>query len=212
MKVAKVSDLENLADGTVIREIRLQIKAAFSPKTGEGKYGPWRVQAAILKDETGEVRASFWTEEDIQKLVGKTLTFKSNAGKKGLDGVSVKFSSHSGKNELNINDKAGWNGGDDGHVAAYVKSHPSSVPDIGKADPEYAIKRISQSAKLYTECLKQALKIHQAHSQLLMPEHLQAICASLYISSDRAGLAVYFDPDKAVLEVEDHSADIDIPF
>jgi hypothetical protein len=57
MKVAKIADLENLADGTVIGQMVVQVKAAFDAKTGKGKFGDWRVQPVILKDGTGEVRA-----------------------------------------------------------------------------------------------------------------------------------------------------------
>ena len=63
MKVAKIADLANLADGSIIGEMSVQVKAAFPAKTGEGKSGPWRVQPAILKDSTGEVRASFWVKD-----------------------------------------------------------------------------------------------------------------------------------------------------
>jgi len=105
MKVAQISDLANLADGSVIGEMRVTIKATFPPKTGEGKFGPWRVQNAILQDSTGECRASFWVPDEMGDLKGQMVTLKSQAGKKGLQGISVKHSTHSGENELKITDQ-----------------------------------------------------------------------------------------------------------
>jgi hypothetical protein len=207
MKVAKVSDLQNLADGTVIGEMRLQVKQVFKANTGEGKYGPWRVQPCILKDVTGEVRASFWTDDDILGLTGKFVNIKSNPGPKGLSGLSVKLSKHSGQNELSISDKASWPTDEDlGGTASYVAAVSSSLPsnpahDKLSKDPTAALNRIKQSAKLYEACLVQARDIANAND--LSAEHMQALCASLYISSDRAGLHACFPIEEKKVETQE---------
>jgi len=196
MKVAKIQDITNLADGSIIGEMEVRIKAVYPPKTGEGKYGPWRVQSAILKDGTGEIRASFWTQEDMQKLTGKVVTIKSQATQKGLQGLSVQFSQHSGTNELKITDKAGIYDGDSAGpaVAQYVQAHsaPASPHAAAATNPQTARKRLFQHVQLYSECIKAATYLREQHK--LSDDHFQAAVASMYISADRAGLFACF-PD-----------------
>jgi len=196
MKVAKIQDIANLADGSVIGEMKVQIKAAFPPKTGEGKYGPWRVQACILKDATGEIRASFWTPDDMQGLVGKTVTIKSQAGNKGLQGLAVQFSKHSDANELKITDKAGIYEGDAGAgpaLAQYVAGKSQTTASVAP-NPSAARKRLFQQAQLYVECIKAAGYIRDQIK--ISDDHFQAAVASMYISADKAGLSACF-PDGA---------------
>jgi len=211
MKVAKVSDIQNLADGAIIGEMTVQIKAAFAAKTGEGKYGPWRVQAAILKDDTGEVRASFWTERDIQKLVGKTVTIKSKASDKGLVGLKAKYSSHSSTNELDVSDKAEIKGDGLDAVSSYVAKATSSVSapkvnEVASFDTEVdATKGIKRRAVMWGRCYEVASLLRERHD--LTAEQFQALVSSLFISSDKAGLYNSFRLEDSipamVAEIED---------
>jgi hypothetical protein len=196
MKVAQIQDIGNLADGSVIGEIRAQVKAAFPPKLGEGKYGPWRVQACILKDGTGEVRASYWGQDDLQTLVGQTLTFKSQASAKGLQGINVQFSKHSSTNELKITDKAGIITDAQSAVESY---RPAGVPatsaaprPAAKPSAEFSVAdEILKRSRLYLNCYAAAkscsINIERSFGPL-PPEHFQALVSSLFISADRAGL------------------------
>jgi hypothetical protein len=190
MKVAQISDLANLADGSVIGEMRVTIKATFPPKTGEGKFGPWRVQNAILQDSTGECRASFWVPDEMGDLKGQMVTLKSQAGKKGLQGISVKHSTHSGENELKITDQC-----------AIIDDAGAAVAQAGPRKPVQASSPISltvadakralfQAAQLMAEAIKAAEWV--GSQAQVTPEQLQAIATSLFISADRAGFAKAF--------------------
>jgi len=191
MKVAKIADLENLADGTVIGEMVVQVKAAFPPKTGQGKYGPWRVQPVILKDATGEVRASFWLNDNFQELLGQTITIKSQAGNKGLAGLSVKFSDHSKKNELNISDKAAIIGGTANALEQYVDAvKVNNQLAQAKGTVVDAKRLLFQKAQLYVECVKAADWIKTQHD--LTQDHFQAVVSTLFISADKQNLAACF--------------------
>jgi hypothetical protein len=190
MKVAKIADLANLADGSIIGEMSVQVKAAFPPKTGEGKYGPWRVQAVILKDSTGETRASFWTKDEMKDLVGQTITIKSQGGSKGLQGLSVKFNSHSNTNELNVTDKAAIIDSAAGafrqaETAAKVNTAISSGQGGGTVAD--AKRLIFQRAQLYVECAK-AAKWAAGEAGITEAEGIQALRSSLFISADKANL------------------------
>lgn len=194
MKVAQISDLANLADGSVIGEMRVTIKATFPPKTGEGKFGPWRVQNCILQDATGECRASFWLPDEMNDLKGQMVTLKSQAGKKGLQGISVKHSTHSGENELKITDQCAII--DDASGASPVAAGPrkpvqASAPvSITVADAKRAL---FQAAQLMAEAIKAAEWVGK-EVKAISVEHLQAIATSLFISADRAGYAKAFPP------------------
>lgn len=190
MKVAQISDLANLADGSVIGEMRVTIKATFPPKTGEGKFGPWRVQNCVLQDATGECRASFWIADEMGDLKGQMVTLKSQAGKKGLQGISVKHSTHSGENELKITDQCAII---DDAGAAVAQAGPrkpvqaSSPVSLTVADAKRAL---FQAAQLMAEAIKAAEWVGGQAS--VTPEQLQAIATSLFISADRAGFAKAF--------------------
>lgn len=211
MKVAKIADLQDLADGTVVGEMVFQIKAAFPPKTGQGKYGPWRVVPAIVKDQTGEVRCSFWTQEDIHHMIGQTITVKSNAGKSGLVGVKVKFSQHSGKNELDISDKAAIIDGTRNALDQYtdaVKVNNQLAQAKGTVTDAKRI--IFQKAQLYAECVNAVNWI--AKEKEIGDFSFQEIVATLFISADKAGLSACF-PVESVKSAKPQrvAADDDIP-
>ena len=190
MKIAKIADLANLADGSIIGEMSVQVKAAFPAKTGEGKYGPWRVQPAILKDSTGEVRASFWVKDELKDLVGQNITIKSQGGAKGLQGLSVKFSSHSNTNELNISEKAAIIDGVRAAEKQYeqaVKTNASLASGQGAGTPADAKRLVFQRAQLYVQCAA-AAKWAAQEAGITAAEEIQAIRASLFISADKANL------------------------
>jgi hypothetical protein len=190
MKVAQISDIQNLADGSVIGEMRVTIKATFPPKTGEGKFGPWRVQNCVLQDSTGECRASFWLPDEMGDLKGQMVTLKSQAGKKGLQGISVKHSTHSGENELKITDQCAIIDDAGAAVAAAGPRTPvqaSSPVSLTVADAKRAL---FQAAQLMAEAIKAAEWVGGQAS--VTPEQLQAIATSLFISADRAGFAKAF--------------------
>ena len=192
MKVAQISDIQNLADGSVIGEMRVTIKATFPPKTGEGKFGPWRVQNCVLQDSTGECRASFWVPDEMGDLKGQAVTLRSQAGKKGLQGISVKHSTHSGENELKITDQCAIID-DAGAAVAATQAGPrkpvlaSSPVSLTVADAKRAL---FQAAQLMVEAVKAADWVGQQTQ--VTPEQLQAIATSLFISADRAGFAKAF--------------------
>jgi len=190
MKTAKIAQLADLADGQLIGEMTFKIKKAFPARTGEGQYGPWSVQNAIVVDDTGEIRASFWGDgsEPLRGLEGHNVQVKSVAGKRGLTGLSAKANKKDSTIELDVKASAA--------IRSLTQDPGSTIPvthapaTVVPKNPQVAIDRIKQSAALYETCLNQASKLKEGHD--LSDEHFQAICASLYISADRAGLSACF--------------------
>jgi hypothetical protein len=127
----------------------------------------------------------------MNDLKGQMVTLKSQPGKKGLDGLSVKTSTHSGENELKVTDKAAII--DDASGASPVASprkpvQASSPVSLTVADAKRAL---FQAAQLMAEAIKAAEWVGK-EVKALSPEHLQAIATSLFISADRAGFAKAF--------------------
>lgn len=190
MKTAKISQLAELADGQLIGEMTFKIKKAFPAKTGEGQYGPWSVQNAIVVDETGEIRASFWADgsEPLRGLEGHNVQVKSVAGKRGLSGLSAKANKKDGSIELEVKASASIRSLTVDPATTIPVTHTPAV--VVPKNPQVAVDRIKQSAALYEACLGQARLLKETYD--LSDEHFQAVCASLYISADRAGLAACF--------------------
>jgi hypothetical protein len=214
MKVATIADLAQLADGTTIGEMRVNVKKVFPPRTGKGKFGDWKVQNAIVSDGTGEVRAAFWIPDGIDDLQGQTITIRSRAGKKGLAGLTVQFSDHAKANELKITDNAAII--DDAGAAVESLSAPAKPAGrpapVQAGNPADARKYLFQVAQLMVEAIKAS---HWVGEQVkLTPEQLQAVASSIFISGDRAGLAKVFptstkvETTKEEPEQEEESDDI----
>lgn len=201
MKVAKINQIQELADGTTIGEMRVTVKKVFPPKTGEGKFGTWRVQSCILQDSTGEIRGSFWIPSGMDDLQGQMITIKSRSTPKGLQGLSVAHSNHSNSNELKINDKAAILtdaelAAEGGVVPAPQRAVTSKSPiTTGALTPAEARKALFQAAQLMAEAIKAAAWVGEQVT--VTPEQLQAIATSLFISADRAGFAKAFPASAA---------------
>lgn len=207
MKVAQIKDLANLADGSTIGEMRVTIKKAFPPRTGKGKFGDWRVQNCIISDGTGEARASFWLPSEMKDFEGQMLTLRSQAGKKGLAGISVQWSDHSSSNELKVTEQAAIVD-DAGGKVAEVAAQAARIPQHKAAvsSPADAKKFLFQCAQLMVDAIKAS---HWVGEQVkCSPEQLQAIASSLFISGDRAGLSrVYPTGVKVEEPVKEQQAD-----
>lgn len=189
MKV-KISDLPNLADGAVIGEMTVQIVKAFPAKTGEGKFGPWRVQNCVIKDSTGQGRASFWLPCDMAQYIGQTIVIKSQGTSKGLQGITVSYSKHADTNEVKVTDKAAILDSTTNAERQYdqaVKVNAQIASGTGGGTPADAKRLIFQRAQLFVECAK-AAKWAAGEAGITDAEGLQALRSSLFISADKANL------------------------
>ena len=102
-----ISDITELTKGSAINKISVTIKKAFPAKEGENKGKPWRLQAAILEDETGDIRATFWNKfnTDLRNFEGESVTIVSGTDKRGkFSGIEV--DEYEGKRQLKISENA----------------------------------------------------------------------------------------------------------
>jgi hypothetical protein len=146
----------------------------------------------------------------MKALVGQTITIKSQAGKNGLIGLKVKNSTHSGKNELDISDKAAILDGTRNALEQYtdaVKVNTQLAKSIGNVQD--AKRLLFQKAQLYVECVKAAEWIKKQHD--LTVDHFQAVVASLFISADKQNLANCFPVESVKATPQRVTADDEIP-
>lgn len=70
--------------GDPIKRIQVTVKSAYPPKTGTNEYGDWSIQSAMLQDDTGTIRGSFFNApQNLKNFVGQTLTVTSGKDAKG---------------------------------------------------------------------------------------------------------------------------------
>lgn len=182
MRLVELSDVSGLSDGEIVPAIKATVKAVFPPRTGQGKHGEWRVQNAILISNGTEVRASFWSI-DVSDLKGKEVTIQSQAGKRGLEGIKVKYNEQKSENELSITDKARIDGGNVTNTTGSKASAPapqrSSTPDV-----DGTRKRAMQLANLYLIAHRAAKWVKDENSEVDLP----AATATLFIALNKASL------------------------
>lgn len=107
MQETNIQEANELSNKSPINRMTVEVKKAFEAQEGEGQYGPWRIQAAILKDETGELRATFWNRFnlDLRNFEGESLTIVSGHDKKGkFSGIET--DDYKGKRQLKISENA----------------------------------------------------------------------------------------------------------
>lgn len=182
MRLVELSDVSGLSDGEIVPAIKATVKAVFPPRTGQGKHGEWRVQNTILVSNGTEVRASFWSI-DVSDLKGKEVTIQSQAGKRGLEGIKVKYNEQKSENELSITDKARIDGGNVTNTTGSKASAPapqrSSAPDV-----DGTRKRAMQLANLYLVAHRAAKWIKDENAEVDLP----AATATLFIALNKASL------------------------
>jgi hypothetical protein len=79
MSLPTIKSLGNLDADVLIPQLQLRVKKAFMPNRSKaGASRKWKMQAAILQDATGEIRATFWNREiDFRDLEGHEISIKS---------------------------------------------------------------------------------------------------------------------------------------
>ena len=207
MKIAKIADIANLSPGTKIGQMTVTLKKVYPAKTGEGQYGPWSVRGAVISDETGEIRASFW-DCDVSDLEGRVVTLKSRAGAKGLAGLEVKANKQ-GENEISFSNKGslieGAASGDSQPSLPLVKTSAATVKAVQKLTVEEVGKRLDQHAELYEQCVLRAQSVMDRIG-VTDAEQIRCCASSLYITGERNGYSSAFEvatPTKAELEDDD---------
>lgn len=208
MNIQEISQIQSCADGQIITSITGTLTKIYPPKATAKST----VQNGVLTDSTGNVKVTFWGS-DCQSLKGKTITLKSVAKKRGLVGLTVKYSDYDKANTLSVSDEALIPRDNEVAQGSAPSVAPSSKPplpvttsSISKAD---AIKQIKAKGGLYAACYAVAQSTEQAIGEDLPEPHFQALVSSLFISADRSGLGAAFIEKDEVKETKPESKPVE---
>jgi hypothetical protein len=103
MNQVTIADIDELAKGSPVLKLAVQVKKGFEPGEGEANGRPWKMQAAILKDFDGEIRATFWNRFnlDLRNLEGEDVILLAQEDSKGrISGITV--DEYKGKKQLKV--------------------------------------------------------------------------------------------------------------
>jgi hypothetical protein len=105
MSNTTIAELSELSKGSPVNQITAEVKKAFEYNEAEGQHGPYRYQAVILQDDTGEIRATFWNHwnTDFRNLEGEQLVLTSGRDKKDrFSGMTT--DDYKGTRQLKVNE------------------------------------------------------------------------------------------------------------
>jgi|SRR6266576_3399127 len=84
MTYTTIKEIGSMEAGDPVLRMKATVESSFAPYNGSNQYGDYSVQAVILKDDTGKIRASFWNPvHDFRKLRGSEIEIVSGKDGKG---------------------------------------------------------------------------------------------------------------------------------
>lgn len=198
-----LSQVISFPAGTVVPKIEgVTVKKVFPPKTGEGQYGPWKLQGLVLADGGTEIRATAFDCEDLSYLQGKVVSLAStgtNAKTKKPTGVTVDANKQNGTPEISIKGKQGGIIGGDApnpafirgtpeHAATQTSSSPATAPSApfkAPSSPQQAqgtdpVQTLEKMAVFWIGCWNRTEQV-----QGLPDDTRQAMTSSLFIEGCR---------------------------
>ena len=132
-----IAQVKGFPAGTVVPKIEGTLKKVFPPKTGDGQYGPWKLQGFVLSDGADEIKGTLFDSDDIGYLEGKRVTLiasGTNGKTKKQQGLSVEANKQNQTPELAVKGKLG----------GIVAGEPN--PAYMRGTPENAAANASQPA------------------------------------------------------------------
>lgn len=191
--------------GTVIPRVEGTIEKVFPVKTGEGQYGPWKLQSFVMNDGTGEkIKATLFDSDDISYLQGKhavLISTGTNGKTKKQQGVELVANKQDGSPELSIKGKSGGIVTGDQPNPAYMRGSPenkaanaSSTPVSLRSGPitplqgsdgsEGPVDALNRLACFWLACWHKASLVEG-----LPAETKQSMASCLFIEGNKQGLA-----------------------
>ena len=188
--------------GTVIPSVSGTLERVFPVKSGEGQYGPWKLQSFVLSDGEDKIKGTlFDSTGDISDLQGKQVTLVAsgtNGKTKRKQGVEVVANKQDQTPELSVKHKQGGvvSGeanpahlrGTPENAAASAVSSPKatfSAPAPSAMSGEEAIDTLSRLAAFWYVCY---VKSGSCPSPL-SSELRQSMTSCLFIEGNKQGLA-----------------------
>lgn len=210
--------------GTVIPSVTGTLEKVYPIKTGEGQYGPWKLQSFVFSDGEDKIKGTLFDSNDISDLQGKTVTLVAsgtNGKTKKKQGVEVVANRQDQTPELAVKGKQGGIVAGDANPAhlrssaapasaVISPSAPVSRPAPSVSSGEEAIDTLNRLAAFWLVCYSKS----GSAPFPLSPELRQSMTASLFIEGNKLGLAKVWpsEPVKANVQINEPADTEDIPF
>lgn len=133
-----IAQVKGFPAGTVVPKIEGTLKKVFPVKTGEGGYGPWKLQGFVFADGAEEIKGCVFDSDDITYLEGKRVTLISsgtNGKTKKQQGVSIEANKQTQAPEINVKGKLGGIVAADQPNPAYMRGTPENLAQADKPVP-----------------------------------------------------------------------------
>lgn len=219
-----ISQVKAFPIGTVIPSVVGTLEKVFPIKTGEGQYGPWKLQSFVFSDGEDKIKGTLFDGDDISYLQGKTVTLLAsgtNGKTKKKQGVEMVANRQDQTPELSVKSKQGGMVVGDGPNPAYLRSsaapasavsspsQPVSRPNPSVGSGEEAVDTLNRLAAFWLVCYAKS-----GAAQGLTPELRQSMTASLFIEGNKLGLAKVWpsEPVKANVQMNEPAESQDNPF
>lgn len=140
-----IAELSELSKGSPVNQITAEIKKAFEYNEAEGQHGPYRYQAVILQDDTGEIRATFWNHwnTDFRNLEGEQLVLTSGRDKKDrFSGMTT--DDYKGTRQLKVNENTSVQTSEGALEAGAAPAEEHATAPSRKADKQAADSNFSE--------------------------------------------------------------------
>ena len=195
-----ISQVKAFPIGTVIPSVSGTLERVFPIKSGEGQYGPWKLQSFVLSDGEDKIKGTLFDGADISDLQGKQVTLVAsgtNGKTKRKQGVEVVANRQDQTPELSVKHKQG------GIVSGEANpAHLRGTPENAAANtPANAVSNAKStfSALTIAEDPTQALSrlasfwlacwVKSAGFEGLSVEVRQSMTSCLFIEGNKQGLA-----------------------
>lgn len=195
-----ISQVKSFPVGTVIPSVTGTLERVYPPKTGEGQFGPWKLQSFVLSDGEDKIKGTLFDGGDISDLQGKQVTLVAsgtNGKTKRKQGVEVVANRQDQTPELSVKHKQGGivSGeanpahlrGTPENAAANAPASAVSIPKAAFSAPaptEDPLQALNRLAAFWMACWAKS-----AGFEGLTNENRQSMTSCLFIEGNKQGLA-----------------------
>jgi hypothetical protein len=192
-----ISQVKSFPVGTVIPSVTGTLERVYPPKSGEGQYGPWKLQSFVLSDGEDKIKGTLFDGADISDLQGKQVTLVAsgtNGKTKRKQGVEVVANKQDQTPELSVKHKQGGIVSGEANPAHLRGTPAANAPASAVSSPKAAF-----SSPVPTEDPLQALNrlasfwlacwVKSADIIGLTTEVRQSMTSCLFIEGNKQGLA-----------------------
>ena len=187
--------------GTVIPSVSGTLERVFPIKSGEGQYGPWKLQSFVLSDGEDKIKGTlFDSTGDISDLQGKQVTLVAsgtNGKTKRKQGVEVVANKQDQTPELSVKHKQGGvvsGEANPAHLRGTPENAAANAPASAVSSPkatftvtsstEDPLQALNRLASFWMACWAKS-----AGFEGLTNENRQSMTSCLFIEGNKQGLA-----------------------